>query len=385
MLGISLVVVVSLMTLCFPKVNSDLSNKKIEAIPVSEDDFRSLKKDLFSEFYLLSENYIKNMSLDEKIGQMLLVRYDESNKDDAINKYKVGGFVFYSDAFDGKTKDEVIKMISSLQDKTKTPLLTAVDEEGGSVVRVSSNSAIRSEKFKSPSELYKTGGLDLIKEDTIEKSKLLKDLGLNVNLAPVVDVSTNPDDYIYERTLKEDVSKVSLYSEAVVDASKGTNVSYVLKHFPGYGSNSDTHLGPSRDNRTLTELTNNSLPPFKSGIDADAEAILVSHNIVEGIDKDNPASLSSDVHYFLSDQLEFSGITMTDDLSMSSLSGIPNKYEKAVLAGNDILIVSNYEDAFNEIKKAVRDGRIKEEKVDEVVKKIIAWKYYKGLMYNTQK
>lgn len=373
------------MTLCFPKVNSDLSNKKIEAIPVSEDDFRSLKKDLFSEFYLLSDNYIKNMSLDEKIGQMLLVRYDESNKDDAINKYKVGGFVFYSDAFDGKTKDEVIKMISSLQDKTKTPLLTAVDEEGGSVVRVSSNSAIRSEKFKSPSELYKTGGLDLIKEDTIEKSKLLKELGLNVNLAPVVDVSTNPDDYIYERTLKEDVSKVSLYSEAVVDASKGTNVSYVLKHFPGYGSNSDTHLGPSTDNRTLTELTNNSLPPFKSGIDADAEAILVSHNIVEGIDKDNPASLSSDVHYFLNDQLEFSGITMTDDLSMSSLSGIPNKYEKAVLAGNDILIVSNYEDAFNEIKKAVTDGRIKEEKVDEVVKKIIAWKYYKGLMYNTQK
>ncbi len=385
MLGISLVVVVSLMTLCFPKVNSNLTNDDVQTIPVSEDDFRSVKKDLFSEFYLLSENYIKNMSLDEKIGQLLLVRYDESNKDDAINKYKVGGFVFYKDAFDGKTKDEVVKMISSLQDKTKTPLLTAVDEEGGSVVRISSNSALRSEKFKSPSELYRAGGLDLIKEDTIEKSKLLKELGLNVNLAPVVDVSVNPDDYIYERTLKEDVSKVSDYAKTVVLASKGTDVSYVLKHFPGYGSNTDTHTGTSVDNRTFTELTNNSLPPFKSGIESDAEAILVGHVIVEGIDKDNPASLSSDVHYFLKDQLEFSGVTITDDLSMSSLSGIANKYEKAILAGNDILIVSNYEEAFNEIKQAVRNGRIKEEKIDEEVKKIIAWKYYKGLMYNTQK
>lgn len=378
-------VVVSLMTLCFPKVNSGLADDKVETIPVSEDDFTPRKKDLFSEFYLLSENYIKNLSLDDKIGQLLLVRYDESNKDDAINKYKVGGFVFFANAFNGKNKDEVIKMISSLQDKTKVPLLTAVDEEGGKVVRVSSNTALRSEKFKSPSELYNSGGLDLIKQDTIEKSKLLKSLGINVNLAPVVDVSTNPDDYIYERTLKQDVSKVSDYSKTVIDASKGTNVSYVLKHFPGYGSNSDTHVGASTDNRTLSDLISNSFPPFEAGIDSGAEAILINHSIVTAIDSNNPASLSSNVHNYLNNQLGFSGITITDDLAMSSLSLITNKYEKAVLAGNDILIVTDFEEAFNEIKSAVNEGRIKEEKIDELVKRIIAWKYYKGLMYNTQK
>lgn len=373
------------MTLCFPKVNSSLVSDKHETIPVSEDDFTPRRKDLFSEFYLLSENYMKNMSLDDKIGQILLVRYDESNKDDAVDKYKVGGFVFFANAFNGKSKDEVIKMISSLQDKTKVPLLTAVDEEGGNVVRVSSNTSLRSEKFKSPSELYNTGGLDLIKEDTIEKSKLLKSLGLNVNLAPVVDVSTNPDDYIYERTLKQDVSKVSDYAKTVIDASKGTNVSYVLKHFPGYGSNSDTHVGESKDDRTLTELINNSFPPFESGIESGAEAILVNHSTVTALDRNNPASLSSAVHNYLSEQLGFSGITITDDLAMSSLSGITNKYEKAVLAGSDILIVTDFEEAFNEIKNAVRDGRISEEKIDELVKRVIAWKYSKGLMYNTQK
>lgn len=143
------------------------------------------------------------------------------------------------------------------------PLITAVDEEGGKVVRISSNDKIYFEKFKSPRELYLDGGFDKIKEDTILKSNLLNELGINLNLAPVVDVSTNPDDYIYERTIGEDINITSEYAKTVIKASKDTNVSYTLKHFPGYGSNLDTHNGISIDKRSYKELLKNSLHHLK--------------------------------------------------------------------------------------------------------------------------
>ena len=338
---------------------------------------------IFSTYYVVAYNKLKSLTLDEKIGQLLLVRYSDTAKND-LNEYDFSGFVFYEKDFTGKTKNEVINMINELQQNSKIPLLTAVDEEGGKVVRISSNPNLRSEKFKSPQELYSEGGFNLISSDTKEKSTLLKSLGLNLNLAPVVDVSTDSNDYIYPRTIGLDEQLTADYAKTVIQASKGLGISYTLKHFPGYSSNSDTHTSTSIDDRTYDEILNDLLP-FQVGIETGAEAVLVSHNVVSAIDSDNPSSLSSNIHNLLRADLGFTGVAITDDISMSALDEIDKTALAAILAGNNLVITTDYETSFKEIKNAITNGDISEKYVDELAFKVLAWKYHKGLMVENVK
>ncbi|MBQ9071595.1 MAG: beta-hexosaminidase [Bacilli bacterium] len=338
---------------------------------------------IFSDYYVLANNKLKELTLDEKIGQLLLARYPDSGAIEDLKKYNLSGFVFFEKDFANKTKAEVVNMIEKLQDASAIPLLTAVDEEGGKVVRVSSNPNLRSEKFKSSQELYSEGGFNLIKEDTKEKSELLKNLGLNLNLAPVVDVSTDSNSYIYPRTIGLDAKLTGEYAKTVIQASKGLGVSYTLKHFPGYGNNTDTHIESSTDNRTYDELLND-LEPFEVGINAGAEAVLVSHNTITSIDPDNVASLSNNVHNLLRGDLGFTGVVITDDISMSALNNLDNTTLSAILAGNNLVITTDYETSFNEIKNSIEDGIISEKYIDELAFKVLAWKYYKGLMIETK-
>lgn len=372
--------------------NTELQNVSIvdyTTSPVLKDENgipkEWLDNGIFSDYYILAYNKLKTLSLDEKIGQLFLVRYPDNNAIEALKKYKFGGYLFFEKDFKNKTKNEVINMTKNVQSASKIPLLTAVDEEGGKVVRVSSNPNLAKEKFKSPSELYDLGGFNKIKDDTIEKSNLLNSLGLNLNLAPVVDVSTDPNNYMYNRTIQEDTEITSKYAETVINASKGTKVSYTLKHFPGYGNNSDTHTGGSTDNRTLEDITKYDLPPFKSGIKAGAEAVLVSHNTVTSIDKTNPASLSPSVHNLLRNDLGFTGVIITDDLDMTAVSSINDVTVKAILAGNDLIITTDYKESIDSVKDALNTGRISEDLIDKLAFRIIAWKYYKGLMFENQK
>ena len=358
--------------------------------PVSQDEEDTAIRttdSIFDQFKDLANKKLQEMTLEEKIGQIILVKYpDDTNIKQIINDYKIGGFIFFEKDFKDKTTEEVQNMMNSLQNMSKIPLLTAVDEEGGDVIRISSNKKLIETEFLSPRQLYLQGGFDLIREDTKRKSAFLEKLGINVNLAPSVDVSTNSTDYIYNRTLGENASLTSTYAKTVIEASKTNNsVSYVLKHFPGYSNNEDSHKGKVVDTRTLDEIRENDLPPFEAGIKSNAEAILVNHNIVQSLDQNNPASLSANVHNFLVADLAFTGITMTDDLSMNAVSSIENVAVKALLAGNDIIIITDYEQNFNDIKKAVDDGIISEKLINEIAHKIISWKYYKGLMYDKQK
>lgn len=360
-------------TLFTDSIKSDIKVESLES-----DKYKN--NSLFGKYYKKSLRKLKNMSIDQKIGQLLLVRYPEEEQKDVLKKYQFGGYLFFAKDFRNKTKDEVISMINDLQSTSKIPILTAVDEEGGVVVRVSSNPNLRSERFLSSQKLYELGGFDKIKEDTIEKSNLLKELGLNLNLAPVVDVSTNKDDYMYERSIGQNSDITAEYAKTVISASKGSGVSYTLKHFPGYGNNIDTHTASSIDNRSLDDIEKNDLPPFKAGIEAKAEAILVSHNIVDSIDNKNPASISQKVHKLLRKNLNFSGIVITDDLEMGATKDIEDKSVKAILADNDLLIVTDYLESINEIKNAINNKIITENDLDKKVLKILEWKYYKKLL-----
>lgn len=360
-------------TLFTGSIKSDIKVESLES-----DKYKN--NSLFGKYYKKSLRKLKNMSIDQKIGQLLLVRYPEEEQKDVLKKYQFGGYLFFAKDFRNKTKDEVISMINDLQSTSKIPILTAVDEEGGVVVRVSSNPNLRSERFLSSQKLYELGGFDKIKEDTIEKSNLLRELGLNLNLAPVVDVSTNKDDYMYERSIGQNSDITAEYAKTVISASKGSGVSYTLKHFPGYGNNIDTHTASSIDNRSLDDIEKNDLSPFKAGIEAKAEAILVSHNIVDSIDNKNPASISQKVHKLLRKNLNFSGIVITDDLEMGATKDIEDKSVKAILAGNDLLIVTDYLESINEIKNAINNKIITENDLDKKVLKILEWKYYKKLL-----
>lgn len=338
------------------------------------------KKEIFDKYYKKANKKLKTMTLDEKIAQLFLVRFPDENGKEVLKKYQFGGYIFFSKDFKGKTKKQVKKQMAELQKVSKIPILTAVDEEGGTVVRVSNNKNLSNYKFKSPMNLYKQGGLDLIKQDTIKKSKCLSNLGINLNLAPVVDVCTNSKDYMYKRALGKGTKLTSAYAKTVIKASKGRNVSYALKHFPGYGNNVDTHTGKAIDKRSYKSIVKNDLPPFTEGIKAGAEAVLVSHNIVTSIDKKNAASLSSKVHKILRDDLGFTGVIITDDLDMGAVSNDKNSAVKAILSGNDLIITTDYNKSIKSVKKAIKNKKIDEKTIDKAVLRILAWKYYKGLI-----
>ncbi len=358
-------------------MNNKSSRKKLNK---EEMPNKYMDNGLFKNYYKKAYQKLKKMSQNEKISQILLVRYPEENQTEIIKKYQFGGYLFFAKDFKDKTKEDVIKMIADSNKVSKIPILTAVDEEGGIVVRVSRNKNLRSEAFSSPSELYKSGGFEKIKEDTIEKSNLLKSLGINLNLAPVVDVSTSPSDYMYKRSLQEDAKTTAKFSSIVIETSKESGVSYILKHFPGYGNNIDTHSGSSIDTRTKEEIENNDILPFKSGIKNKAEAILFSHNIVTSMDKNNPASLSKTLHDYLRNDLNFSGVIITDDLDMGAVKNIENKNVISLLAGNDLLISTDYEESIKEIRNAIDNNTLDQETLDEHVLRVLAWKYYKKLL-----
>lgn len=323
---------------------------------------------------------LQTMSQDEKMAQILLVRYPGEAGAAALREYQFGGYLFFAKDFAGKDTAAVQQMMVELQEAAKIPLLTAVDEEGGLVVRVSSNPQLAAAPFKSPQELYRQGGFEAIRADTLGKSRLLSSLGINLNLAPVVDVSTNPHDYMHSRSLGENTELTAEYARTVIEASKAGAVSYTLKHFPGYGNNTDTHAGASIDRRTYDEIMKNDLPPFAAGIQAGAEAVLVSHNVVSSIDPDLPASLSPAVHRLLRDQLKFRGVIITDDIAMGALADLPDTTVQALLAGNDIIITTDYRKSLQELRTALGRGAITSAQLDQAVLRVLAWKYHKGMI-----
>ncbi len=351
-----------------------------ELLPVEWQEEGIFKDELEKAYQKL-----KTLSLDEKIGQLLLVRYDEDKALEDLKTYHFGGFVFFEKDFKNKTKADVVNMMSTLQEQSKIPLLTAVDEEGGKVVRISFNPNLVPSPFLSSKELYQQNGFDAIKEDTINKSQILSMLGINLNLAPVVDISTNESDYMYERSFGKDKDLTAQYAKTVIEASKNTSVSYTLKHFPGYGNNKDTHNESVVDTRDYETIIQNDLIPFDAGIKSGAEAVLMSHNIIKNIDEKNPASLSVSLHNLLRNRLEFSGIILTDDLDMGATKNIKNRAVQAILSGNDMIITTDYASSFSEIKAAVNNKEIADDLINRVALRVLAWKYHKGLITDNEK
>ena len=330
-----------------------------------------------------AESLVSSLTPEEKVGQLFFARCPQQDAVKDVGAYQLGGYLLFGRDFDQKTADAVIQTIASYQQAAKIPLLIGTDEEGGTVVRVSSDPHLRASKFSSPQKLYQKGGMDAILADTAEKDRLLHALGINVNLAPVSDVSTDSGDFIYARSFGKDAAATADYIGAVVTQMNEDGMGSVLKHFPGYGNNVDTHTGIAVDERPLETFLSSDFLPFQAGIDAGSGAVLVSHNIMTSVDHTLPASLSPAVHQLLRDKLGFNGVVMTDDLAMDAVA----QYAKdgsaavlAVLAGNDLLISSDYQTQIPQVLAALQDGTIDETIIDAAVTHVLLWKIQLGLL-----
>lgn len=327
------------------------------------------------------QTLLDSMTLEEKVGQLFFVRCPTENAVEDISTYHLGGYLLFSRDFkDGDnwlTKEQFLEKIQSYQDAAEIPLFIGSDEEGGTVTRASRNPNLFSEPFKSPQAIYSAGGMKALAQDALDKSQSLLDLGINVNFAPVCDVSTNPGDFIYDRTLGQDAETTADYITRTVLTMGDAGEMAVLKHFPGYGNNADTHTGIAVDDRPMETFENSDLLPFKAGIEADAPFVLVSHNIVSCMDPDLPASLSPAVHKVLRETCGFEGIAITDDLAMDAVQAYAKDGAVAVMAlqaGNDMVITTDYRTQIPAVIEAVKNGTLEESVIDSACFRVLKCK-----------
>lgn len=332
--------------------------------------------------YLRAEELLGTMTLEEKVGQMFFVRCPSEDAVRKLDEYHIGGYILFANDFEDKTFSEAERMIAEYLSFELTPFI-AVDEEGGTVNRVSKFKAFRDEPFKSPRELYENGGFEKVRNDTIEKCSILKSLGINCNFAPVCDISMNPKSFIYKRSFGKDANTTSEYVKNVVEEMKINGMGSVLKHFPGYGDNVDTHNDIGWDMRPYSAFLESDFLPFRAGIKAGADMVMVSHNIMACVDDNYPSSLSPAVHALLRNELNFDKVIITDDLTMSGANEIASGAEGAilaVLAGNDMLCCSDFEIRIPAVIQAVEVGEIPIERIDESVLRILMLKLEMGLI-----
>mgnify|MGYP004466570171 CR=1 FL=1 len=368
-----IIIVIGVVFISYKEVlnNKDVIENKINIM--NNDEYKNIDDyKIFKKYYKKAVKIVKNMSLKEKVGQLFLVRY---NKDDVeyLSNFYPGGYILFAKDFQNNTKEQMKKEIETDQKENKFPLIMAVDEEGGYVTRVSRFKQYRDEKFLSSRAYYNQGGYALVEQIEKEKATLLKDLGINLNLAPVSDISTSSTDFIYSRAFQGNTEETSIFVKNMVKYANNNKINSCLKHFPGYGNNKDTHTGIAIDERSYEEIENNDYKPFIAGIEENVPSILVSHNIVKSIDSEYPASLSKKVNNELRNKLNYTGIIMTDDLAMDAVKEYVSNNTSATLAvnaGNDMIITSDFLTMKNEVLNSVEEGKIQDKEIAKEEKKV---------------
>ncbi|HHX60897.1 MAG TPA: beta-N-acetylhexosaminidase [Epulopiscium sp.] len=336
------------------------------------------------------QEYIKNMSPKEKIGQLLMPAFRDSQYTDSVEiitesmeevleVYQVGGIILFKENI--KNKDQVQDLIQGLQKKSRLPLWIGVDEEGGMVSRIASNPEMGFDPVPSAFDIGQAGN----KEEAYEVGKrlgsMLKELGFNMDFAPVADIWSNPKNTVIgKRSFGTNPETVSVMVNEVTRGIQDQDIISVIKHFPGHGDTAeDSHVGRAFVDRSLEELRQRELIPFQSAIDKEVEGIMVAHVELPQIDEGVPATLSHTIITdILKNQMQFKGLIITDALDMQAITSQFGKGEAALqsfLAGTDILLMPDVEEAYNHLLKAYQDGVITDERLEESVYKILYTKY----------
>lgn len=324
------------------------------------------------------DKIVASMSKTEKIGQMVMIGIQGTKVDDdslyMLNQYHMGGVILFDRNME--SPEQVKQLTSDLQSQSneKVPLFIGIDEEGGDVVRMA-------EKLTPPpsqKEIGATGDIEQAKTWAIKTAKSLKDMGINVNFAPVADVGSND-----KRSYSTDANTVIDFVRAATKGYQQENIIYSLKHFPGIGKGKvDSHIDSSSIDVAKEVLMTEDILPFKTIIDESDPNdyfILVSHLKYLALDEEYPASLSSKIMTdLLRNELGYKGIIITDDMEMGAVAN-HNDFRSigvnAVKAGADIVLVcheyEHQQEVYLGLLDAVNNGEISQERIDESIKRII--------------
>lgn len=324
------------------------------------------------------DKIVASMSQTEKLGQMVMIGIQGTKVDDdslyMLHQFHMGGVILFDRNMD--SPEQVKQLTSDLQAQSneKVPLFIGIDEEGGDVVRMA-------EKLTPPpsqKEIGATGDIEQAKTWAIKTAKSLKDMGINVNFAPVADVGSND-----KRSYSTDTNTVIDFVRAATKGYQQENIIYSLKHFPGIGKGRvDSHVDSSSIDVIKGILMAEDIIPFKTIIDENEPNdyfILVSHLKYLALDEEYPASLSSKIMTdLLRNELGYKGIIITDDMEMGAVAN-HNDFRsigvKAVKAGADIVLVcheyQHQQEVYLGLLDAVNSGEISQERIDESVKRII--------------
>ena len=338
---------------------------------------------------------LDSMTLREKIYQMMFVTpewltgYDRVTAagdvtKQAIKTYPVGGIIYFASNL--QDREQTQQMIANTQSYSKIPLFIGADEEGGIVSRLGSNPEMGVTAFPNMADYGAAGDAEAVYDVGATLGRELKELGFNLDFAPVCDIVTNPDNTeIGPRSFSSDPQVAAAMVSKLVQGLQDNGVASSLKHFPGHGSTSaDSHSGLSSTDRTLDELRQAELIPFEAGIQAGAQFVMVSHMSVPSITGDNtPCDLSPAIISLLRDELEYTGIVITDSQAMGAITQYYTASEAAlaaVNAGVDMILMPNHlEEAAVSLMRAVEDGQIPESRIDESVLRILTAKYALGI------
>ncbi len=345
--------------------------------------------------------YMKNMTVEEKAGQLFIVNLellDQKNGNyyewrrftkrmkKSLDKYHIGGVILFSRNIAGRKQTE--KLVTRLQENSSIPLFISVDEEGGDVARIANNKKMGTTVFQTMEEIGRTKDASYVYNMGETIGSEISSLGFNVDFAPVADVKTSELNLeIGTRSFGGEPDKVAEFTSAFVKGIQKQNVSATLKHFPGQGSSSgDTHIESVNIDSSIASLRKNDFVPFEAGIAAGADFVMVSHISVSKVTETaQPASMSNLVmDTILRDELGFQGVIITDAMDMASITDNYTSAEAAygaVSGGADIVLMPlDLEMAYNEIINRINNGSISKERLDASVLRILTVKFMRGIM-----
>ncbi|MDV7765959.1 beta-N-acetylhexosaminidase [Peribacillus sp. CSMR9] len=375
-LGLAFIAILSFFSVLFIQLNMDANSKEGKG-----KDF-----DANTDNHEKIEKMLEKMTLEEKIGQLMMVGFKGTEKNseitELIEQKHIGGVIYFDRNM--KSPEQVAKLSNSLQQTADQslhplPLMVAVDQEGGDTIRM--------RERVSPLPAQKDLGKNASVEDMYKVAKLngkeLGSMGININFAPVLDLSKTD-----ERSFGKDPEKVYQYGKKAIQGFNDVSITGALKHFPGNGrSEIDPHVETSSVETNQLDLENSDIYPFKqiiSEMDNQKFFVMVTHIKYPAYDKEKPASLSKVIiEDLLRGKLKYEGLVVTDDLEM----GAVNKYfsyeemgKQAILAGADLLLVcheySHELEVYNGLLEAVKAGEVPIDRINESVKRVLTYKFY---------
>jgi len=383
-MGIILVIVAISVCLLFMRSNdTNQQPKNSEIAPTKKEEEVDQTKEISTEESIV-EDQLAKMTLDEKIGQLIIAGLDGTEVTEQtrtlIDTYHIGGFIFFKPNLENPEQSrQFINGLKALNADNDIPMFLAVDQEGGEVTRLPGL-----EQMKTNGEIGSSYEADFSYETGKLLAAQLHAFGMQVNFAPSVDVNSNPNNpVIGNRAFGSDPDVVSEHGVQMMKGMQDENIITSVKHFPGHGdTNEDSHETLPIIEKTQEELAEIELIPFEETIEAGADMVMIAHVLLPKLDTSHPATLSKEVVTdLLREEMEYDGVVVTDDMTMGAIVndyGLDEASVTAVKAGVDIILMAhgdeNVQKTFAALKDAIENGDITEERINKSVERILLLK-----------